>query len=188
VGANPVGELRERLRSANCGRRIPSPTGSDGPPPAAAGACGEATGVHWFAVLTFLGNSNRLWLGHRHPHRQRRVDVALGIIYRTRMRHRKDFNDPGDAHELTFSCYKRFSFLKADRTCQWLKEAIDVARAKLDFALRAYVFMPEHVHLIICPRQPIYDVAAIRKALKEPVGCRAMAYLTQCTRPIGCPK
>ena len=45
-------------------------------------------------------------------------------------RHRKNYNEPGDAHALTFSCYKGHQFLKAERTCQWLKEAIDVARAE----------------------------------------------------------
>src|SRR6476660_8473230 len=98
---------------------------------------------------------------------------------RTRIRHRQNFNDPGDAHELTFSCYQRFAFLRADRTCEWLKEAIDNARVKLDFALWAYVFMPEHVHLIVCPRCPVYDVAAIRKAIKEPVGRRSARFLAR---------
>jgi hypothetical protein len=37
--------------------------------------------------------------------------------------HRKAINTPGHAHELTFSCYQRFPFLKAERTCQWLADA-----------------------------------------------------------------
>ena len=45
-----------------------------------------------------------------------------------RKRHRANFNDSGHAHELTFSCYRGFPFLKAERTCRWLAEAIDVAR------------------------------------------------------------
>jgi hypothetical protein len=28
---------------------------------------------------------------------------------------RKNYNDPGHAHELTFSCYKRFAFLQSER-------------------------------------------------------------------------
>jgi putative transposase len=94
------------------------------------------------------------------------------------MRHRQNFNDPGDAHELTFSCFQRFAFLKAQRVCQWLKEAIDQARVKLDFSLWAYVIMPEHVHLIVCPRQPVYDVADIRRAIKEPVARKGIEYLS----------
>jgi putative transposase len=66
-----------------------------------------------------------------------------------RTRHRRSYNDPNHAHELTFTCYHRFRFLTSDRTCGWLAEAIQEARVKLDFALSAYVFMPEHVHLIV---------------------------------------
>ena len=97
--------------------------------------------------------------------------------YRKRARRPRACNEPGHAHELTFSCYRRFRFLAAERTCAWLAEAIEQARSDLDFALWAYVFMPEHVHLLIWPRRPIYEMAAIRGAIKEPVGCRAMAYL-----------
>ena len=61
----------------------------------------------------------------------------------------------------------------------WLKEAIDEARAEFEFSLWAFVFMPEHVHLVLWPRQPLYDIAAIRQAIKEPVGRQAMKYLTQ---------
>lgn len=92
-------------------------------------------------------------------------------------RHRKNYNDPGHAHELTFSCYRGYRFLQADRTCQWLADSISVARDRFTFDLWAYVFMPEHVHLIIHPRQHSYDMAAIRKAIKSPVGLKAIAYL-----------
>ena len=35
--------------------------------------------------------------------------------------------------------------------------------------------MPEHVHLIVCPRQPAYSMSHVLKAIKEPVGRQAMA-------------
>ena len=91
--------------------------------------------------------------------------------------HRRNFNLPGHAHELTFSCYHNFEFLKAERTCLWLIEAIDTARQKHDVAVWAYVFMPDHVHLLICPRQAEYDIAAIRQTIKEPVARKAVRYL-----------
>ncbi|HEY6564152.1 MAG TPA: hypothetical protein VIY86_06620 [Pirellulaceae bacterium] len=91
--------------------------------------------------------------------------------------HRRNYNEPGHAHELTFSCYHRFQFLKSERTCQWLAEAIDVARAKFCFDLWAYVFMPEHAHLVVHPREPVYDIADIRKAIKSPVASRAIKFL-----------
>jgi hypothetical protein len=46
----------------------------------------------------------------------------------TRDRRRKEVNVPGHAHEFTFSCYQRFQFLKAERTCQWPADAIANAR------------------------------------------------------------
>jgi putative transposase len=91
--------------------------------------------------------------------------------------HRRNINEPGDAHSLTFSCYRRFAFLRTERTCQWLADAINDARRDLDFALWAYVLMPDHAHLVVWPRQQEYDIAAVRKAIKAPVGTKGIAYL-----------
>src|ERR1700680_2962064 len=91
--------------------------------------------------------------------------------------HRRNYNEPGHAHELTFSCYRRYKFLRAERTCEWLAESLSAARAELDFDLWAFVFMPEHVHLIVHPRRPIYDIATIKESIKEPVGRKALAFL-----------
>jgi putative transposase len=88
-------------------------------------------------------------------------------------------NEPGYVHELTFSCYRGYRFLRAERTCQWLADAIRKARDESHFSLWAYVFMPEHVHLLICPNRAEYDVRVILKAIKQPVGMRAIKYLRQ---------
>ena len=107
--------------------------------------------------------------------------------YKTRNSRRHSRNDPGHAHELTFSCYHKHRFLQADRTCLWLAEAISQARCRLDFSLWAYVFMPEHVQLLICPRCSEYDVSSILKSIKEPVGRKALAYLGE-VRPDWLPR
>jgi len=91
--------------------------------------------------------------------------------------HRRNVNEPGHAHELTFSCYQGYKLLDSDRSRDWLKESLDTARAEFDFDLWCYVFMPEHVHLIVWPRRKVYDIAEIRKAIKEPVSRTAMKYL-----------
>lgn len=91
----------------------------------------------------------------------------------------KVFNTPGHVHALTFSCYRRLPLLKSERTCRWLAESIEAVRKNHDVAVFAYVFMPEHVHLAIQPRQATYDMAAIRKAIKHPVSRRALAWLTE---------
>jgi REP element-mobilizing transposase RayT len=74
--------------------------------------------------------------------------------WRHRLMRRPHLHEPDAAHELTFSCHRRFAFLRAERTCAWLADAIDKARYEHPFLLWAYVFMPEHVHLLIWPTQP----------------------------------
>jgi putative transposase len=97
--------------------------------------------------------------------------------YQKRQHRRRQYNEPGHAHELTFCCYKRFKFLAAERTCEWLAEELNNARKKCAFHLWAYVFMPEHVHLIVYPLHANYEIESILKAIKEPVGRRAIKYL-----------
>ena len=96
---------------------------------------------------------------------------------RSPYRHRQNFNDPGDAHELTFSCYRGYPFMRAERTCQWLATSINAARVSLDIDLWAFVFMPEHVHLIVHPRQPVYDIAVIRQGDQGARSRDAFCYL-----------
>ena len=93
------------------------------------------------------------------------------------MPHRRSRHELGQAHELTFSCYRRFPFLKAERTCGWLAEAIEEARRKWSFSLWAYVFMPDHVHLLVKPERGDAQMSEILKAIKSPVAVRAIAHL-----------
>jgi putative transposase len=94
-------------------------------------------------------------------------------------RHRRNCNEVGDAHELTFCCYQRRPFLKSERTCRWLAESIVRARSELEFDVWAYVFMPDHVHLIAYPRRPNYDIAEIRKQIKHPTSKAALVWLRE---------
>jgi REP-associated tyrosine transposase len=92
---------------------------------------------------------------------------------------RRTYNDRGHAHALTFSCFHRFPFLSAERTCAWLVESIENARAELWFALWAYVFMPEHVHLVIHPSGTVLEISRTLRSIKEPVGRRATSYIVK---------
>ncbi len=87
------------------------------------------------------------------------------------------WNRAGHAHELTFSCYQGHPFLAKERTCLWLVDSISNARRKHDFDLWAYVFMPNHVHLILCPRREQYSISTILQAIKQPVARKAIQYL-----------
>ncbi len=106
-----------------------------------------------------------------------RVTIIFGML--EPWKHRRNFNTPGHAHELTFGCYHGFKFLQSDTTCQWLADAIKVARGELNFDVWAYVFMPNHVHLILHPRGRVYDIAEIRKAIKQPVGRAGVAWIEE---------
>jgi putative transposase len=98
---------------------------------------------------------------------------------RTPRRHRININEAGHAHALTFSCYRRFTFLSAERTCAWLADAIEAAREAKQFAVWAYVFMPEHAHVVVFPHDPEHNVAMIRKVIKSPVAKQAIQFLKE---------
>jgi len=89
------------------------------------------------------------------------------------------WNIAGHAHELTFNCYLNRPFLSRERTCEYLVDSLDAARRKCDFDLWAYVFMPNHVHLVICPRREAYSISEILLAIKQPVSRKAIAYLKE---------
>ena len=84
------------------------------------------------------------------------------------------YNEPGDAHELTFSCFKRRRFLSKNRTRQWLAEAI--AKATHPFHVWCYVFMPQHAHLLIWPSEPEHSIEAILQSIKQSVSRRALIF------------
>ena len=86
-------------------------------------------------------------------------------------------NEPGHAHALTFSCFRRQPFLSKGRSRQWMIEAIDKARVEHQFDLWAYVVMPEHVHLLICPTEAEYSISAILKTMKQFVSREAIHFL-----------
>ncbi len=96
------------------------------------------------------------------------------------MSHRKTckrFNNPGDAHALTFSCFHRQPFLTKDRTRRWFVDAIEQARQKHQFHLWAYVIMPEHAHLLVWPTRAQYDISAFLRSVKQSVVRKALPFI-----------
>src|SRR5437762_2933016 len=75
--------------------------------------------------------------------------------YRKRVQH---FNVPGHAHLLTFSCYQRMSLLIRDDWRAWFSGGIDRTFQKQEWGLIAFVYMPEHVHLLAAPFRDDYKV------------------------------
>ena len=102
-------------------------------------------------------------------------DSKSGKSYVRKTRQR--YNEPGQARELTFSCYHGYQFLKRDRTRLWFLEELESARRKWPFDLWAYVLMPEHAHLLIRPRGVKLEVGRIAGQIKESVARQAIAYI-----------
>ncbi|MBX3180905.1 MAG: transposase, partial [Candidatus Hydrogenedentes bacterium] len=100
--------------------------------------------------------------------------MVMRTVYR---RTHHPWNNPGEAHYLTFSCFKKRAFLARDRTRQYFLDALASARTRHLFDLWAYVIMPTHAHLLLFPRREHYDMGAIETSIKLSVSRRAMAYL-----------
>jgi putative transposase len=80
----------------------------------------------------------------------------------------KHYHEPGNLHELTFSCYKRQPLLTNDTWRQQLARCIDTAGKELEIQLTAFVFMPEHVHLLILPISPEPAIDRYLARIKQP--------------------
>ena len=96
------------------------------------------------------------------------------------MPHRKRLrriDEPGHAHALTWSCWRRRPFLDRDRSRGWVADAISKARAQHPFDVWAYVLMPEHLHLVVCPTARDYDTAAFCQSVKTSVARTAVPWV-----------
>jgi putative transposase len=80
----------------------------------------------------------------------------------------KHFHEPGDLHELTFSCYKRQPLFTNDALREQLAASIDAAGQEHEMRLAAFVFMPVHLHLLVVPtgNEPAIDRYLAR--IKQP--------------------
>jgi putative transposase len=91
-------------------------------------------------------------------------------------RKRVSYNDPGHAHELTFTTYRRTRYFLDPANCELFLRHLSAARERTGFQLWAYVVMPEHVHLFVYPGVGGPDIAEILKQVKQPFS-RAMGDL-----------
>ncbi len=76
------------------------------------------------------------------------IDEMSKQPHRKRVKH---FHEPGDLHELTFSCYRRLPLLTNDDWRCRLSRSLDRAIQEAAMQLVAFVYMPEHVHLLVYP-------------------------------------
>jgi len=105
------------------------------------------------------------------------TDPKTGREYFSKRRCR--FDGEHTARELTFSCYRGYQFLARDRTRAWFMEALQNGREKWPVDLWAWVIMPEHVHLIVMPREAGVPVGSFQGMIKEQVARQAIRWLEQ---------
>jgi len=84
----------------------------------------------------------------------------------------KHYEQVRAVHELTFSCYRQMPLLTKDVWRQMLSVSISRATANHEFDLIAFVFMPEHVHLLVLPRTTDSRISGLLKAIKRPYSFR----------------
>lgn len=85
--------------------------------------------------------------------------------HRKRVKH---FHVAGHFHELTFSCYRRKPLLTNDVWRERLARCIDTASDEEGFVLNAFVFMPEHAHLLVLPSNAESSVSRLLARIKQP--------------------
>lgn len=94
--------------------------------------------------------------------------------HRKRVKH---YDQRGEIHELTFSCYRRLPLLEDDWRREQLTLSIDRACQKQGWQLTAFVYMPEHVHLLVFPQRANAKVSKLLLAIKRPFSYRVKQQL-----------
>ncbi|MBD3672092.1 MAG: transposase [Planctomycetaceae bacterium] len=97
----------------------------------------------------------------------------------------KHYHEPGDLHELTFSTYRRQPLLTNHVWQSWLSQHIEEASRSQQCRLIAFVFMPEHLHLLILPEQPDpKTISRFLAAVKRPVSVKVKEALHSSGSPL----
>ncbi|MFH1918632.1 MAG: transposase [Planctomycetota bacterium] len=101
--------------------------------------------------------------------------------HQKRVRH---YDDPGHLRELTFSCYRRMPLLTNDVWRAELSRSVDRAMLGHGYRLAAFVYMPEHVHLVVYPRAEADGIDRLLRAIKRPYSYRIKKLLAEAGSPL----
>jgi putative transposase len=107
--------------------------------------------------------------------------MAMPTNHRRTVKH---YHSPGDLHELTFSCLDRKPLLMDDTRRRLLADSLNRALTNYNFSLVAFVFMPEHVHLLVYPRGLQADMEGFLSAVKRPFSYRVKMLLAEPNDPL----
>ena len=75
----------------------------------------------------------------------------------------------GDLHELTFACYHKMRLLTNDTWRMQLSKCLDSACEEHAMELVAFVYMPDHVHLLVFPTCIDPDIGVFLARVKQPL-------------------
>jgi len=87
-------------------------------------------------------------------------------------------------HELTFSCYRRKPLLTNDLWRSMLAESISKSTERHRYDLVAFVFMPEHIHLLVLPQDVNCRISRLLFAMKRPFSFRIKQLLKSAGSPL----
>ncbi|MGE0683979.1 MAG: transposase [Candidatus Binatia bacterium] len=107
--------------------------------------------------------------------------VDINSPYRKRIRH---IHEPGHYHELTFSCYQRRPLLMNEEWKRLFTQALNRAIPSQGFQLIAFVYMPEHLHLLVFPVQRTAQIDRLLFALKRPFSYQVKQQLERTNDPL----
>jgi putative transposase len=94
------------------------------------------------------------------------------------------FDNPFEVHELTFSTDGHRPLLAMTGTYGMLGTAVQRAVDRHQFDLIGFVFMPEHVHLLVKSRLAEYSTAVLLYAIKRPFSFRLKSLLLARASPL----
>jgi putative transposase len=107
------------------------------------------------------------------------LDANLGSLYLKRKRAEsflmprglQRFQQSGQSHFLTFSCYRRQPKLSSPDAYDIFVQCLEDTRRRFAMSIYGYVVMPEHVHLLLGEPQH-HTLADALKSLKQGVSRR----------------
>jgi putative transposase len=79
----------------------------------------------------------------------RRPNFPVGVFSQCIKGQRIRYQQTGEFHFLTFSCYRRRPYLSTVAAMELFEDALERVRLRYLFVVGGYVVMPEHVHLLV---------------------------------------
>jgi len=104
------------------------------------------------------------------------LENEASIVHRKTVRH---YHEAGHLHELTFSCYQRIPLLTNDVWLEKLATRLDEAGDEWAMDLIGFVFMPDHVHLLVHPKEAQPALSHYLARIKQPFSKQVKSLLVE---------